>query len=88
MLELLRKDFQLAMVVFLSSCAIIAIAPFSVLRYRAGEYGIAASFGCAELTPDDDLDSWLNQADQALYQAKADGRNCVRAFGTDRQVIT
>ncbi len=42
MLELLRKDFQLAMVVFLSSCAIVAIAPFSVLRYRAGEYWIAS----------------------------------------------
>lgn len=48
---------------------------------------IEASFGCAELTPNDDLDSWLNRADQALYQAKADGRNCVRAFGSDRQVI-
>lgn len=49
---------------------------------------IEASFGCAELAPDDGLDSWLNQADQALYQAKADGRNCVRAFGNDRREIT
>lgn len=48
---------------------------------------IKASFGCAELTADDDLDSWLGRADQALYRAKADGRNCVRAFENSSRVI-
>lgn len=41
MLELLRKNFQLAMVVFLCSCAIVAIAPFAVIRFLAGDYLIA-----------------------------------------------
>ena len=36
------------------------------------------SIGAAELTPDDDLDSWLGRADEALYKAKRSGRNAVR----------
>ena len=42
MLKLLREDFQLAMVVFLCGCAVVAIAPFSVLRILHGEWLVAA----------------------------------------------
>jgi eukaryotic-like serine/threonine-protein kinase len=36
------------------------------------------SIGVADLKPDDDLEALLARADDALYQAKAAGRNCVR----------
>jgi diguanylate cyclase (GGDEF)-like protein/PAS domain S-box-containing protein len=39
---------------------------------------ITVSIGAAELRPDDDLASWLDRADKAMYQAKAAGRNNVR----------
>jgi diguanylate cyclase (GGDEF)-like protein/PAS domain S-box-containing protein len=45
-----------------------------------GEAGpVTVSAGVAELRPDDDLDTWLSRADHALYEAKAAGRNAVRA---------
>ena len=37
-----------------------------------------ASFGVAELHGDDTLSDMLRRADEALYRAKADGRDCVR----------
>lgn len=40
---------------------------------------ITASFGIAQLKADDSIDTWLVRADQALYQAKENGRNCVTA---------
>ncbi len=40
---------------------------------------ITASFGIAASTKAD-FDSLLNQADNALYQAKAAGRNCIRVY--------
>lgn len=40
---------------------------------------ISASFGVAEYRLDEGMDAWLRRADAALYEAKADGRNCVRA---------
>ncbi|WP_111497000.1 sensor domain-containing diguanylate cyclase [Marinobacter bohaiensis] len=36
-----------------------------------------SSIGVAHMTPDSDIDSLLKQADQALYQAKRDGRDNV-----------
>lgn len=41
---------------------------------------VSASFGVAALKPDDeeDLQSLIRRADEALYQAKAAGKNCVR----------
>jgi diguanylate cyclase (GGDEF)-like protein len=39
---------------------------------------ITVSIGVAQLAPDDDLESLLHRADQALYEAKAAGRNQVR----------
>ncbi len=39
---------------------------------------VTVSVGVAHLTLDDDPVSLFNKADAALYQAKTDGRNCVR----------
>ena len=40
---------------------------------------VTASFGVTEfITASDDHESLLERADKALYQAKSDGRNCVR----------
>jgi diguanylate cyclase (GGDEF)-like protein len=38
---------------------------------------ITASFGVAQLNAAEPIDAWLNRADQALYRAKNEGRNCV-----------
>jgi diguanylate cyclase (GGDEF)-like protein/PAS domain S-box-containing protein len=40
---------------------------------------ITASFGVAELSPDETTASLLNRADKALYKAKLDGKNCVKS---------
>jgi diguanylate cyclase (GGDEF)-like protein len=45
----------------------------------AGAVRPTASIGVAELKPDDRLDSLLGRADEALYRAKAAGRNQVRS---------
>ncbi|WDP89923.1 MAG: diguanylate cyclase [Desulfobacter sp.] len=41
---------------------------------------LSVSIGGCISDPETDLDSLLNKADQALYRAKADGRNCYRRF--------
>lgn len=38
---------------------------------------ITASFGVAQLRSGEAVEDWLNRADQALYRAKGNGRNCV-----------
>ena len=53
--------------------ALIADPPFDV----AGT--VTVSIGAAELGPTDDLSSWLDRADRAMYSAKAAGRNAVRS---------
>jgi diguanylate cyclase (GGDEF)-like protein/PAS domain S-box-containing protein len=40
---------------------------------------ITASFGVAELSPDETTASLLNRADKALYKAKLEGKNCVKS---------
>lgn len=53
----------------------------STLDSDLGEVKITLSIGVAELDKDHDtLDTLIHAVDQALYQAKADGRNCVRVF--------
>jgi GGDEF domain-containing protein len=42
-----------------------------------------ASFGAAEIGPQDLLATCIERADLALYQAKRDGRDCVRVAGYD-----
>jgi diguanylate cyclase (GGDEF)-like protein len=38
---------------------------------------ITASFGCASIHPNESREHWFIRADNAMYQAKAQGRNCV-----------
>ncbi len=42
--------------------------------------GITASFGLTQHKEGDTLDSMLQRADEALYQAKDAGRNCIRSI--------
>jgi len=39
---------------------------------------VTASFGVASLAADEDLNSFLRRADEALYEAKRGGRDCVK----------
>ena len=41
------------------------------------EGSISASFGCACLATQETCEQWFIRADRAMYQAKAQGRNCV-----------
>jgi diguanylate cyclase (GGDEF)-like protein len=45
----------------------------------AGVGGVTISLGAAELQPDETIDSLFKRVDTALYEAKAAGRNTVRA---------
>lgn len=58
-----------------------AIASTQVVTNRAESFQFTASFGVAILNHrDDNIDTLLNQADQALYQAKNKGRNRVCSY--------
>ena len=46
---------------------------------RAGTIGVTISIGITQASgPDDDADAILRRADNAMYQAKNEGRNCIR----------
>lgn len=49
------------------------------LELRDPEGSLTASFGLAQLAPDEKMEDWFNRADKAIYQAKQLGRNCVVA---------
>lgn len=53
---------------------------FSQIRHYAESQDFTATFsaGVAELSPDLDAETLFRLADVALYQAKHDGRNCIR----------
>lgn len=46
---------------------------------------VTASIGISTFQPGDTLSSLIERADSALYQAKAEGRNCVRAYQPGHQ---
>jgi diguanylate cyclase (GGDEF)-like protein len=50
------------------------------LELRDPEGTLTASFGCAQLHPDETAEEWFIRADKAVYQAKQQGRNCVVAI--------
>lgn len=53
---------------------------------RSRDIPVTASIGVHEIAPEADLgvEAALQFADQALYLAKADGRDCVRVWGEER----
>ncbi len=54
------------------------------LRYRNREIAVTSSCGLAEFRPGEDVESVFSRADDALYQAKEQGRNrCVLSNGED-----
>ena len=54
----------------------------SAIRVNCGESTISVTTSCgvAMRLQDEDAGQWLTRADEALYQAKANGRNCTRVF--------
>lgn len=57
----------------------IALAASS-MTYDGRQIRVTASIGIAALEPGESIERWLSRADQALYQAKRNGRNrCVAA---------
>ena len=55
-----------------------AIAGFRVPTIK-GDVSVTASFGLATVEPDDyDLETAIRLADEALYEAKNSGRNCIK----------
>jgi diguanylate cyclase (GGDEF)-like protein len=48
------------------------------VHWNAHTVVITASFGIAEIVPDDDAAAIIGRVDASLYQAKQDGRNCIR----------
>ncbi|TXG83794.1 MAG: diguanylate cyclase [Sphingomonadales bacterium] len=49
------------------------------LQVPNGDRGFTASIGVSNLTPTDSVATLLKRADDALYAAKNDGRNCVKS---------
>lgn len=49
-----------------------------VISYGDEEISVTMSIGVAVLCPGQSTSDWLKRADEALYEAKASGRNCFR----------
>jgi len=59
----------------------------STIRIHCGESIIAVTTSCgvAMRLPEEDSKQWLARADEALYRAKDNGRNCTRVFAAITQ---
>lgn len=55
----------------------------AVIGYGNHQISVTISVGGAILAPGESASDWLKRADQALYRAKAEGRNCLRFAGVD-----
>lgn len=53
------------------------------LRFSEASLTITASFGVAEIMRGESFDYAFRRADQALYEAKSSGRDCVRCAQVD-----
>jgi diguanylate cyclase (GGDEF)-like protein len=56
-------------------------------RSKEGVFAITCSLGVAGRLPDEEVDALLSRADMALYNAKANGRNCTRMVGANDCVV-
>ena len=56
------------------------------LRVDCGgtELSVTVSCGVAQHMQEETPDQWIARADEALYRAKDQGRNCTRVFATIR----
>ena len=46
-------------------------------RLKCPDGAVTISYGVATLQPGESMESWLTRADDALYQAKEGGRDCI-----------
>ncbi|MBW8182135.1 sensor domain-containing diguanylate cyclase [Shewanella nanhaiensis] len=58
-----------------------------VVEFEGQQIKLTTSIGVAKWGPMDNLDTLMNQADHALYQAKESGRNCVYSSCFDHQQL-
>ncbi len=50
-----------------------------ICKYKFGlPVDVTCSFGVAQYKRDESIEHWISRADQAMYQAKHEGKNCVR----------
>jgi diguanylate cyclase (GGDEF)-like protein len=50
----------------------------AALRVLPGDRSFTASFGVAQITPGEPFETFYQRVDTALYEAKHEGKNCVR----------
>lgn len=59
-----------------------------VITYGDEEIRVTISIGIAVLEPGQSTMAWLKRADDALYEAKASGRNCCRLIDSAANVVS